>query len=532
MHRVGVAPDGRRRRRPGRRGPPRAAAGVGVDPPRGGRRARPTRSRTSSSPASPRPAPTSRRPASTSPGGTPPTRPVPSPTPRPGSTWCGSASPSTGSTPRPALAGAVDLRPALRLVSRVSHVKEIAAGAAVSYGQRYRVDAPTTIATVPVGYADGLRRSLGAVGGEVLVGGRRRPIAGTVTMDQITVDCGPGAAGRPRRRGGPARPPGRRGDPGLGVGRPASTPSTTRSRAASGPGCPGSTCGAGPGCQDDAMSSAARRLVLAGGAVATVVVAERVAARRLRRRVDPTADARLRPPTDVRHLEVATLRRRVAPRARAGRGPARRPAPRHHPQRRAVVAAAARPGRRPPGPGRRPRGHGRSVAGSAGYGMGPLGVRRRRPCSRASTCATPSWSGHSMGGMATLNFAVDHPDVLRERVGGIGLVATAAGDLLPSRCSGPGWPPSAALIVERLDDGRSVPSYRFTGNDLSLFLCRLVFGQGPLGRGHRAGAGVDRGHRRGGPAPLAGRDLAARHHRPARPGRRPGLRRGRAAATS
>ncbi len=98
-----------------------------------------------------------------------------------------------GLDPSPALAAAVDVRPALRLVSQVSHVKEIEAGAAVSYGQRYRVDAATTIATVPVGYADGLRRSLGATGGEVLVGGRRHPIAGTVTMDQITVDCGPGS---------------------------------------------------------------------------------------------------------------------------------------------------------------------------------------------------------------------------------------------------------------------------------------------------------------------------------------------------
>ena len=98
-----------------------------------------------------------------------------------------------GIAPCPALAGVVDLRPALRLVSRVSHVKTVAAGSAISYGQHYRVAADTTIATVPVGYADGVRRSLAAAGGEVLVGGRRRPIAGTVTMDQITVDCGPDA---------------------------------------------------------------------------------------------------------------------------------------------------------------------------------------------------------------------------------------------------------------------------------------------------------------------------------------------------
>ncbi|NLV57116.1 MAG: alanine racemase, partial [Acidimicrobiales bacterium] len=59
--------------------------------------------------------------------------------------------------------------------------------------RRYRVEAETTVAVVPIGYADGVRRRLGAVDGEVLIGGRRCPIAGTVTMDQVTVDCGPDA---------------------------------------------------------------------------------------------------------------------------------------------------------------------------------------------------------------------------------------------------------------------------------------------------------------------------------------------------
>ena len=55
---------------------------------------------------------------------------------------------------------------------------------------RYRVERPSVIATVPLGYADGVRRDLAAAGGEVLINGRRRPIAGTVTMDQLMVDCG------------------------------------------------------------------------------------------------------------------------------------------------------------------------------------------------------------------------------------------------------------------------------------------------------------------------------------------------------
>jgi len=82
------------------------------------------------------------------------------------------------------------LVPALTLKARVSYVKRVDAGERVSYGLRYRLDRPATIATVPIGYADGVPRRLSEAGGEVLIGGRRHRIAGTVTMDQITVDCG------------------------------------------------------------------------------------------------------------------------------------------------------------------------------------------------------------------------------------------------------------------------------------------------------------------------------------------------------
>ncbi len=83
------------------------------------------------------------------------------------------------------------LRPALSLKARVSHVKPLPAGTRLSYGLRYRLEHDSVIATVPIGYADGVTRALSATGGEVLVGGQRRPISGTVTMDQILVDCGP-----------------------------------------------------------------------------------------------------------------------------------------------------------------------------------------------------------------------------------------------------------------------------------------------------------------------------------------------------
>lgn len=83
-----------------------------------------------------------------------------------------------------------ELRPVMSLHARVSFVKRVGAGSGVSYGLRHRLERDTTIATVPVGYADGVPRRLWATGGEVLVGGRRRRIVGVVTMDQLLVDVG------------------------------------------------------------------------------------------------------------------------------------------------------------------------------------------------------------------------------------------------------------------------------------------------------------------------------------------------------
>jgi alanine racemase len=83
-----------------------------------------------------------------------------------------------------------DLRPAMSLRARVSLVKRVRAGTGISYGLRHTFAVDTTVATVPIGYADGVPRRLSATGGEVLVGGRRRPIVGVVTMDQLMVDCG------------------------------------------------------------------------------------------------------------------------------------------------------------------------------------------------------------------------------------------------------------------------------------------------------------------------------------------------------
>ena len=95
-----------------------------------------------------------------------------------------------GVPPAPALDGMLDLRPAMALKARVSYVKQLPAGARVSYGLRYELPAAARIATVPAGYADGVPRELSLNGGEVLIRGRRFPIVGTVTMDQFMVDTG------------------------------------------------------------------------------------------------------------------------------------------------------------------------------------------------------------------------------------------------------------------------------------------------------------------------------------------------------
>jgi alanine racemase len=95
-----------------------------------------------------------------------------------------------GIPPTPELEGLANLRPAMTLTARVSFVKDLPAGARVSYGLRYEVVAASRLATVPAGYADGVPRNLGMAGGEVLIRGTRHPIAGTVTMDQLLVDVG------------------------------------------------------------------------------------------------------------------------------------------------------------------------------------------------------------------------------------------------------------------------------------------------------------------------------------------------------
>lgn len=84
------------------------------------------------------------------------------------------------------------LRPALRLTSYVSAVKPCAAGESAGYGRRFVASEPTVLATIPIGYGDGWRRGL-TDNADVVIGGARYPLVGAVSMDNITVDLGPGA---------------------------------------------------------------------------------------------------------------------------------------------------------------------------------------------------------------------------------------------------------------------------------------------------------------------------------------------------
>ena len=86
--------------------------------------------------------------------------------------------------------GAHDLEPALSLHSWLASVRRIEAGESVGYGRRWRASDPTWVGTVPVGYGDGWRRAL-TNDCDVLIGGRRHPLVGTVSMDNVTVDLGP-----------------------------------------------------------------------------------------------------------------------------------------------------------------------------------------------------------------------------------------------------------------------------------------------------------------------------------------------------
>ena len=87
------------------------------------------------------------------------------------------------------LPGAGDLRPVMSLKSQIVFLKDIPRGSCVGYGSTWRAPRPTRIATLPLGYNDGVPWRL-SNRGEVLVHGMRAPIVGRVSMDYVTIDVG------------------------------------------------------------------------------------------------------------------------------------------------------------------------------------------------------------------------------------------------------------------------------------------------------------------------------------------------------
>jgi alanine racemase len=82
-----------------------------------------------------------------------------------------------------------ELEPALELRSYVADVKRFSAGDSAGYGRRWRAGADTRVGVLPIGYGDGVRRGL-TNAADVLIEGRRHPMVGTVSMDNVTVDLG------------------------------------------------------------------------------------------------------------------------------------------------------------------------------------------------------------------------------------------------------------------------------------------------------------------------------------------------------
>jgi alanine racemase len=82
------------------------------------------------------------------------------------------------------------LEPALSLESAVGAVKRFEPGWSAGYGRRWSATEPTWVATLPIGYGDGWRRGTPGDGRAALIGGRRHPLVGTVSMDNVTVDLG------------------------------------------------------------------------------------------------------------------------------------------------------------------------------------------------------------------------------------------------------------------------------------------------------------------------------------------------------
>jgi pimeloyl-ACP methyl ester carboxylesterase len=126
------------------------------------------------------------------------------------------------------------------------------------------------------------------------------------------------------------------------------------------------------------------------------------------------------------------------------------------------------------------RGHGRSEAGTDGFGLDML-ARDLRTVLETLDLREAIVVGHSMGGMAIMQFCGDHTDVLDKRVAGLAFVATAADPVVPEPVIG-AIRRFSGYSVSRIETGRRVLHYKWRDNDVSWLLCRLAFGREPTAK--------------------------------------------------
>ena len=92
-----------------------------------------------------------------------------------------------GYYPDEKLKEAINLKPCMVLKSKISFIKQVEEGTSISYGRTYITKRKTTIANVPIGYADGIKRKLSNKG-HVIIKGKKVPIVGTICMDSFMID--------------------------------------------------------------------------------------------------------------------------------------------------------------------------------------------------------------------------------------------------------------------------------------------------------------------------------------------------------
>ena len=358
----------------------------------------------------------------------------------------------------------------------VALTKRVPAGAGVSYGHTYVTERETTLALVPVGYADGVPRAAGNRGAGAGRRARSAPIAGRVCMDQFVLDVGDDDVRAGRRRSSCGARATAASRP-RSSGPTPSTPSTTSSSPASAAGSPAATSarpgrsdgrqaakrtgltGASPGTRPPASSAACVGLAAAGTAAGVAVSrwpaagrAPAAAPTRSPRRPEHTA-AELRADDP---LGAAARRRRPD-----GAGPGRRRRAARRSRRSARSTApltvvfvhgytlsmaswtfqrrtlAARARHRERAPARTPGWSSTTSAATAPRAAGPPSTRRssswpatsRRSSTPGCRAGRSCSSGHSMGGMTIMGLAALRPELFGSRVVGVALMSTSSGNL-------------------------------------------------------------------------------------------------------